>query len=155
MAPRSESSTLCQRSSWAREVLVRRRRRLSRKNRTCRTTHDGRDTKGNYADGNPGTSGKAAEKEALDTIEETEDRVIIRDQVKSHVDGGNPNGRLHDGLEKKPDGTYEGYEIKSNSSRNTAQERNDELISYDNPARARLNGEDILITSVRHVRVSD
>jgi hypothetical protein len=116
---------------------------------------DGRATDGTYADGNPGTSGKAAEKRGLDQLEETEDKVIIRDQVLSRVEGGNPNGRKYDGLWEKPDGTYLGYEIKSNSSKNSVQEANDAQVSYDNPARATLNGKEILITSVRKVQVYD
>jgi hypothetical protein len=116
---------------------------------------DGRATDGTYADGNPGTSGKAAEKAALDEIAASENKVIVRDQVLSRVEGGNPNGRKYDGLWHKPDGTYEGYEVKSNSSQNSVQEANDAAVSYDNPARARLNGEEILITSVKKVRVFD
>ena len=73
----------------------------------------------------------------------------------SRVEGGNPNGRKYDGLWEKPDGTYHGYEIKSNSSNNAVQEANDAKVSSENPARATLNGKEIIITSVEKVRVFD
>jgi hypothetical protein len=62
---------------------------------------------------------------------------------------GVEKGRFYDGLVKKPDGTYEGIEVKSGSSKDAAQERFDAGVSYDDPAYATLrNGDRIKITSV-------
>lgn len=59
---------------------------------------------------------------------------------------GVPNARVHDGLAKKPGGTYVGIEIKSGTaSRNSAQLAFDAAVSPSNPATASLNGKHIKI----------
>lgn len=54
---------------------------------------------------------------------------------------------------KKPDGTWEGIEVKSGRSADKAREAFDREVSYDHPAYATLNGERIKITSVNYQRV--
>ena len=109
---------------------------------------DGRDVFGRYADGNDGRSGKEAEKAALDEEEAIEGIRIERDQVKARVEGAT-QGRYYDGLSKNPDGTYTGYEVKSNTAGKNAKQREfDDLVSPDNPARATLHGKPIEITEV-------
>jgi hypothetical protein len=53
----------------------------------------------------------------------------------------------------KPDGTWEGIEVKSGTSADKAQKAFDQAVSYDHPAYAKLNGERIKITSVNYQRV--
>ena len=115
---------------------------------------DGRDIGGRYADGNPGTSGKAQEKAALDREEELNGISIERAQVKATVEGGREGGRFWDGLFKKDDGTYGALEVKSGSATRDAGQRDfDDLVSYENPATTTMpNGEKILVTSVKVIR---
>ncbi|MBL1080309.1 SHOCT domain-containing protein [Nocardia sp. 2] len=109
---------------------------------------DGRDALGQYADGNPGTSGKAQEQAALDEYARDSGEEVIRDQIKASVPGVE-QGRYYDGLVENPDGTYTGLEVKSGTaSKNANQREFDGAVSPDNPATATLNGKTIEITKV-------
>lgn len=115
----------------------------------ARDRGDGRDILSQYADGNDGLSGKEAEKAALDSEEADRGITIERKQVRATVQGVG-HGRFYDGLTENPDGTYTGYEVKSNTgSKNREQRDFDNLVSPDNPARATLNGRTIEIVGVR------
>ena len=58
------------------------------------------------------------------------------------------------GLAEKPDGTYEGIEVKSGSAYCDARQREfDDAVNSGGPATANLNGRTIQITSVEVVRV--
>jgi hypothetical protein len=62
--------------------------------------------------------------------------------------------RYYDGLAEKPDGTYEGIEVKSGSAYCDARQREfDDAVNSGGPATANLNGRTIQITSVEVVRV--
>jgi len=73
-------------------------------------------------------------------------------EVRASMEGATKE-RIYDGLVKKPDGTWEGIEVKSGTSADKAQKAFDQAVSYDHPAYAKLNGESIEITSVNYQRV--
>jgi len=111
--------------------------------------YEGRSRAGTF-NGN-GTDAKNLERKGLDEVDEVGryDEPIIRDQLKATVKGSG-HGRFFDGLAKKPNGEYEGVEIKSRGASRDAQQREfDGLISEDNPAYVTLkNGDRVKITSV-------
>lgn len=112
---------------------------------------DGRDSLGRFT----GKGGYGADKEAqgLQDYSDLTGRDAIPDQVRAKLPGGS-QGRYYDGLALKPDGTYEGIEVKSGTaSRDAAQRTFDGKVSSSNPATARLGGTDIKITSVRVITV--
>lgn len=106
-----------------------------------------RNADGTYRGGDAPNGGKVAEQRRLDLLEGEYGR-IERRQVKSTVPGSN-HGRFYDGLAKNPDGTYTAFEVKSGNAKLTRQQREfDGLVSQGNPARAMLDGEEIVITRV-------
>ncbi|WP_297743380.1 hypothetical protein [uncultured Tessaracoccus sp.] len=106
-----------------------------------------RNADGTYRGGDAPNGGKVAEQRRLDLLERRYGR-IERRQVKSTVPGSN-HGRFYDGLAKNPDGTYTAIEVKSGNARLTPQQREfDTLVSRENPARAKLDGKEIVITKV-------
>jgi Pretoxin HINT domain len=108
----------------------------------------GRDAGGRYTDGNSG-SGKAAEEAGLQDYELQTGRAVVRGQVRASVSGVD-NVRYYDGLAMKSDGTYEGIEVKSGTSQTTVGQRAfDGVVSSSNPATAKMNGQEIEITSVK------
>jgi len=96
--------------------------------------------------------GKEAEARGLDDYELETGRSVVRQQVRAiSPEGGQ---RYYDGLAEKPDGTYEGIEVKSGSAYCDAHQRDfDDSVNNGIPATAHLNGRTIEITSVRVVRV--
>ncbi|MFJ7289688.1 hypothetical protein ACIQUC_15360 [Curtobacterium sp. NPDC098951] len=118
--------------------------------------HGGRSKDGKYrSQDNSKARVDAAEKEAQG-IKQVEKRLgteVDTTKVKARVDGVS-NGRVYDGLAKKPDGTYVGIEIKSGAaSRNAEQRAFDGAVSPSNPAIATLNGRIIKITEVIEQKV--
>ena len=112
---------------------------------------DGRDSGGRFTNGNSGV-GKEAEARGLDTYEAQTGRSVVRQQVRATSPGGGQ--RYYDGLAEKPDGTYEGIEVKSGSAYCDARQREfDDAVNSGGPATANLNGRTIQITSVEVVRV--
>ena len=112
---------------------------------------DGRDALGRFT----GTGGYGADAEAqgLQDYTDLTGREAIPDRVQAKLPDG-PQGRYYDGLALKPDGTYEGVEVKSGTaSRDLAQRTFDNKVSPANPAAARLGGQEIKITSVRVITV--
>jgi len=90
----------------------------------------------------------AKEAQGLEQYEERTGLKVDPDQVVAKQDGSNV-GRKYDGLAEKPDGTYEGIEVKSGAATRTAQQKEfDSKVSYENPAHATLHGVRIKITSV-------
>lgn len=82
------------------------------------------------------------------------DRKAHRRCTKDGFVDGVSNGRVYDGLAKKPDGTYVGIEIQSGTaSRNAEQRAFDGAVSPNNPATATLNGRIITITEVIEQKV--
>lgn len=118
--------------------------------------HPGRNNKGQYqSKDNNKARADSAQKEAKG-IKQYEDEtgveVTTTQQVRASMEGATKE-RVYDGLVKKPDGTWEGIEVKSGTSADKAQRGFDEAVSYDHPAYAKLNGERIKITSVNYQRV--
>ncbi|AYG02775.1 hypothetical protein [Gryllotalpicola protaetiae] len=113
--------------------------------------HPGRDKGGRYTSkDNDAARDDAAQKEqdGLDQYEDKYGEKPINTQVVAKQAGGDV-GRKYDGLVKKPDGTWEGIEVKSGKSPYNGQQRDfDSKVSYESPATARLKGETIKITSV-------
>lgn len=106
-----------------------------------------RNADGTYRGGDAPNGGKVAEQRRLDELEKTLGP-IERRQVRSQVPGSD-HGRFYDGLVRNPDGTYTAIEVKSGNARLTPQQRDfDRLVSSDNPARATLDGKEIMITRV-------
>lgn len=118
--------------------------------------HPGRNNKGEYqSKDNDKARVDSAQKEAQGIKqyeEEFSTKVTTTQKVRASMDGATKQ-RVYDGLVKKPDGTWEGIEVKSGSSADGAQEAFDRAVSYDRPAYATLNGERIEITSVNYQRV--
>jgi hypothetical protein len=112
---------------------------------------DGRDPLGRFT----GSGGYGADKEAQGLQDYAD--VTGRDAIPDHVQAKLPDsaqGRFYDGLALKPDGTYEGIEVKSGTAaRNAAQRAFDGKVSSSNPATATLGGTEITITSVRVITV--
>lgn len=118
--------------------------------------HPGRNNKGEYqSDDNDKARIDSAQKEAKG-IKQYERRrgvkVTTTQKVRAKMERATKE-RVYDGLMKKPDGTWEGIEVKSGKSADKAQEAFDRAISCDHPAYATLNGERIEITSVNYQRV--
>ncbi len=112
---------------------------------------DGRDPLGRFT----GKGGYGADKEAqgLQDYSDLTGREAVPDHIQAKLPDG-AQGRYYDGLALKPDGTYEGIEVKSGTaSRNAAQRTFDGKVSPSNPATARLGGTEIKITSVRVITV--
>lgn len=62
------------------------------------------------------------------------------------------SGRYYDGLAEKPDGSYEGVEVRSGSARLSCHQREfDGRVDSGEVATANLNGRQIRITST-HVQ---
>jgi hypothetical protein len=113
--------------------------------------HPGRNKAGEYqSEDNDKARADSAqkEKEGLEQYSKQNGGVHVDDTKVLAKQPGVDKGRFYDGLVKKADGTYEGIEVKSGSSKDAAQEQFDAGVSYDNPAYATLNGERIRITSV-------
>lgn len=119
--------------------------------------HPGRNNKGEYrSEDNDKARVDSAQKEAkgIDQYEaEHGVKVTTTQKVRAQMEGATKE-RVYDGLVKKPDGTWEGIEVKSGKSADKAQEAFDRAVSYDHPAYAKLNGERIEITSVDYQRVN-
>ncbi|MEE3851706.1 hypothetical protein VZC37_15290 [Gordonia sp. LSe1-13] len=110
---------------------------------------DGRDSKGRYANGNDGRSGKDEEKRILDNAEKRFGAGIIRDQRQATIEGGKQS-RYYDGLIPNGDGTYSGIEVKSGGARKTPGQRDfDERVRSGTPATVKLpDGTTVKITNV-------
>ncbi|PZE58462.1 hypothetical protein DEJ24_10335 [Curtobacterium sp. MCPF17_001] len=117
--------------------------------------HPGRNNKGEYrSEGNDKARADSAQKEAQGLKQYEEQRGVDVDvtRVRASQDGAD-RVRYYDGLVKKADGTYEGIEVKSGTSKDASQEAFDNGVSYDKPAYATLRGERIKITSVAYEHV--
>ena len=110
--------------------------------------HPGRNRAGECISSECRATAKLKEEQGLVDYEAENGVIVVRTQVEARVEGlANP--RYFDGLALKPDGTYEAIEVKGGGARRTAnQAAFDEVVSYDNPATATLDGETIKITSV-------
>lgn len=116
-------------------------------------SHPGRNRAGQCVSSGCQAASKVKEEQGLKDYEALSGRSVDRTQVKASVAGAE-NSRLFDGLVRKPDGTYEGIEVKSGGAiRDAAQAGFDGLVSYENPATAIKNGQSIQITSVRLIQV--
>lgn len=112
---------------------------------------DGTYAKGNGGSRDPDWYGK--EQKGLRQYEERTGDKVHNDQVLSKVKGSD-SGRYYDGLVRNPDGTYTAIEVKSGGARlSPQQEKFDRLVSPENPAYAKLNGQTIKITRVELERV--
>ncbi|OBF87923.1 hypothetical protein A5791_18515 [Mycobacterium sp. 852002-51163_SCH5372311] len=102
---------------------------------------DGRDIYGNFTGRGEGY-GKLRESEGIKKYQaDNEGRWVTREQRKATVNGAE-NGRFYDGLARKPDGTYEGIEVKSGgASLSQPQRAFDGNVSYDNPAHVTITNE--------------
>lgn len=102
---------------------------------------DGRDIYGHISGRGEGY-GRLREAEGIKRYQgENEGRWVTREQRKATVDGA-ANGRFYDGLARKPDGTYEGVEVKSDTAGITGPQRTfDGQVSYDNPAYVTITSE--------------
>ncbi len=118
--------------------------------------HPGRNNKGEYrSEDNDKARADSAQKEAQGIEQYERDtgvKVTTTQKVRASMEGATKQ-RIYDGLVKKSDGTWEGVEVKSGTSKDRAQEAFDQAVSYDQPAYATLNGERIKITSVKYQRV--
>ncbi|PZE25668.1 MULTISPECIES: hypothetical protein [unclassified Curtobacterium] len=118
--------------------------------------YEGRDKKGRYrSEDNDKARADSADKQqrGLDDYEEETGITPNPKEVVARVDSVG-HTRKFDGLAEKPDGTYEGVEVKSGTAtKSTSQEEFDDAVSYDNPATATLDGKKILITSTRLINV--
>jgi hypothetical protein len=84
---------------------------------------DGRDPYGHITGRSGGSYAKGREAEGIQEYkEENSGRWVTTEQRKAGVDGAS-NGRYFDGLARKPDGTYEGVEVKSGGASLTPQQR--------------------------------
>jgi hypothetical protein len=79
---------------------------------------------------------------------------VIKQQIAvTNKQGGT---RFYDGLSRKPDGTYEGVEVKSGGASLDAHQRTfDAGVESGNPATGMLNGKPITVTSVSYIRVRE
>jgi hypothetical protein len=111
---------------------------------------DGRDSLGHFT--GAGGYGKSGEAKGLVTYKEATGRDVIAQQIGvTTKDGGK---RFYDGLSLKPDGTYEGVEVKSGSASPNAHQRAfDASVNSGTPAKGMLNGKPITVTSVRLIQV--
>jgi len=108
---------------------------------------DGRDSSGRFASGNSGI-GKEAELQGLAEYSLTNNVEVAINQVRPNLPG--TSGRYYDGLAKKPDGTYEGIEVKSGSAWLSCHQREfDGRVDSGEVATANLNGRRIRITSTQ------
>ncbi len=113
--------------------------------------HPGRNQLGHFTSDEARAIAKLKEEQGLKDYEALKGVTVVRSQVEAHVEGV-ANPRLYDGLVRKPDGTYHAIEVKSGEARRSAnQAAFDNLVSYDNPARATLDDQPIKITSVELV----
>lgn len=115
---------------------------------------DGRDPYGNFT-GRDGGYGRQREAEGIERYQDRNPgRWVTTEQRKATVEGA-PNGRFYDGLARKPDGTYEGIEVKSGgASLSGPQKAFDGQVSHDNPGYATIINdhgevETVQITSVK------
>jgi len=121
---------------------------------------DGRDHKGQYADGNEGSH--AYDKSEWEAVEDYRAMMekrgrplqeIISDKRAARVEGTDKI-RYYDRIIQREDGTWVGVEVKSGSARYSGQQKAfDELVSPDNPARVTLpDGRTIEITETMTLR---
>lgn len=116
--------------------------------------HGGRNVLGRY-NGDGQRPWVDTEKIGLDRVVARLDVEIIRDKVRSTVEGLRRPGasvdqpRYFDGLFRNVDGTYTAVEVKGGTgTRNAAQSSFDSTVSPERPATAVLNGEKIRIVRV-------
>lgn len=118
--------------------------------------HSGRSKDGTYRSENSDKARVDAAQKEADGLKQVGKKLgaeVDTTKVRASVDGV-PNGRVYDGLVKKPDGTYVGVEIKSGTAiRSAAQRAFDAAVSPSNPATATLNGKIIKITEVIEQKV--
>ncbi|SKT59627.1 putative NAD(+)--arginine ADP-ribosyltransferase Mav domain protein [Mycobacteroides abscessus subsp. abscessus] len=121
---------------------------------------DDRDSIGTFT-GRGGTArgyGRQPEAEGVAKYKDETGRWVSTETKKSRVDGVD-HGRYYDGHARKPDGTYEGIEVKSGGASRDGQQRAfDDAVSYENPAYVTITNEQgvvetVKITSVRVVEV--
>ncbi len=112
---------------------------------------DGRDRYGHITGRNGGSYGKGREAEGIEQYEERfPGRWVSTEQRKATVDGGAPGGRFYDGLARKPDGTYEGVEVKSGGALPTkSQAEFDSKVSVTNPAYVTITNEQGVVETVK------
>lgn len=110
---------------------------------------DGRDVYGHVTGRGEGY-GKLREAEGIKQYQaENEGRWVTREQRKASVSGAE-NGRFYDGLARKPDGTYEGVEVKSGTAGVYGQQRVfDSQVSYDNPGYVTITNEQGVVETVQ------
>ncbi|PJE07628.1 MAG: NAD(+)--arginine ADP-ribosyltransferase [Mycobacterium sp.] len=115
---------------------------------------DGRDIYGHITGRGEGY-GRLREAEGLEQYRDRyPGRWVTNEQRKASVDGAE-NGRFYDGLARKPDGTYEGVEVKSGGASLSGSQRSfDAAVSTENPAHVTITNErgeveTVEITSVR------
>jgi hypothetical protein len=116
---------------------------------------DGRDPYGRITGRGGGGHGRQREAEGIEKYKQAnEGRWVTTEQRKATVEGA-PNGRFYDGLAKKPDGTYEGIEVKSGTAGLTKpQESFDGKVGYNNPGYVTITNdqgevETVQVTSTR------
>jgi hypothetical protein len=116
---------------------------------------DGRDRYGHITGRDGGGYGKQREAEGIGQYEDRfPGRWVTNEQRKATVDGVD-NGRFYDGLARKPDGTYEGIEVKSGGASLSGPQRAfDGNVNADNPAYVTITNErgeveTVQVTSVR------
>jgi hypothetical protein len=116
---------------------------------------DGRDPYGHITGRGGGGYGRQREAEGIEKYKQAnEGRWVTTEQRKATVEGA-PNGRFYDGLAKKPDGTYEGIEVKSGTAGLTKpQESFDGKVGYNNPGYVTITNdqgevETVQVTSTR------
>lgn len=110
---------------------------------------DGRDSQGRFT----GQGGYGADAEAKGLAKYTTDtgRAAVDTKVQARLPDGSI--RYYDGLSLKPDGTWEGIEVKSGTAGRTAGQRafdgqvDGDGVNPGTPATATLNGKQIRITS--------
>lgn len=115
---------------------------------------DGRDIYGHITGRGEGY-GRLREAEGLEQYRDRyPGRWVTNEQRKASVDGAE-NGRFYDGLARKPDGTYEGVEVKSGGASLSGSQRSfDAAVSRENPAHVTITNErgeveTVEVTSVR------
>jgi hypothetical protein len=116
---------------------------------------DGRDIYGNFTGRDGGGYGKMREAEGIKQYQgRFPGRWVTTEQRKATVDGAE-NSRFYDGLARKPDGTYEGIEVKSGTAGlSKPQQAFDGQVSYNNPGYVTITNEQgevetVQVTSVR------
>ena len=114
-----------------------------------------RDAKGKFAGATGGINyGELEEAAGIASYNAKFGTAAATAKVRATFAGGESGQRYYDGLALKPDGTYEGIEVKSGTATLTAGQRDfDNQVTGGALAQATLHGKPIKITSVFYVNV--